>query len=76
MLEGRGVLRSHQQVLFEGNPVGKVTSGTFSPTLSASIALARVSCTLGRCCEVDIRGKPIAARVVNYPFVKQGQACI
>ncbi len=76
MLEGRGVLRSHQAVLLNGAPAGEVTSGTFSPTLGATIALARVDTAVEHHCAVDIRGKPIAARVVNYPFVKNGRACV
>ncbi len=46
LLEDRGVLRSHQKVLVGGGTTagisGEVTSGTFSPTLNRSIALARV----------------------------------
>ncbi len=45
LLEDRGVLRSHQKVLVGGATTagtGEVTSGTFSPTLNRSIALARV----------------------------------
>ena len=78
VLEGRGVLRGHQKLQLHGEPVGEITSGTFSPTLSASIAIARLKTGMGvaveGACEVDIRGKLVPARVVNYPFVKNGQA--
>ncbi len=78
-LEQRGVLRAHQSVLAKdnaGHPLGKgeVTSGTFSPTLKKSIALARVPAATGEYCEVDIRGKLLPARVVKPVFVRDGQA--
>jgi aminomethyltransferase len=76
LLTGRGVLRSHQAVVVDGRAVGEVTSGGFSPTLERSIGLARVEHGLGESCEVEIRGKPVAARVVRPPFVRHGQACL
>ena len=76
MLEGRGVLRGQQRVLLDKIEVGAVTSGTFSPTIGATIALARVDIDVHDRCQVDIRGKPMAARVVTYPFVKNGQRCV
>jgi len=42
LLEDRGVLRSHQKVIAGAAGGGETTSGTFSPTLERSIALARV----------------------------------
>jgi aminomethyltransferase len=76
LLTGRGVLRGHQSVLADGRRVGEITSGGFSPTLERSIALARVEQGLREQCEVEIRGKPVAARVVKPPFVRQGKPCI
>jgi aminomethyltransferase len=73
LLEDRGVLRSHQAVLVEGQPNGEITSGTFSPTLERSIALARVPVAASGAVKVDIRGKQLAARIVNYPFVRNGR---
>ena len=74
----RGVLRSHQRVLSPPHGEGEITSGTFSPTLSKSIALARVprGVNAGDECLVEIRGKHLAARVVKYPFVRNGKSCI
>lgn len=72
LLTGRGILRSHQKVLSNGVEVGEITSGGFAPTLDGSIALARVTSGLGSTCEVEIRGKPVAARVVKPPFVRHG----
>ncbi|MEM7293138.1 MAG: glycine cleavage system aminomethyltransferase GcvT [Pseudomonadota bacterium] len=70
MLEGRGVLRSHQKVFIGDLEVGEITSGTFSPTPSATIALARVEPDMPGQCDVEIRNKRIPAREVPYPFVK------
>jgi len=56
--------------------VGEVTSGTFSPTLNRSIALARVPAAVGPRVQVDIRGKLHAAGVVKPPFVRHGKILI
>jgi aminomethyltransferase len=74
VLEDRGVLRSHQKVVAPGVGEGELTSGTFSPTLERSIGFARVPAAAGERVEVDIRGKLLPARVVKYPFVRNGKA--
>jgi aminomethyltransferase len=76
LLEGRGVLRAHQKVLVPDAPAGETTSGTFSPTLDRSIALARVPAAAGANVQVDIRGKLHDARVVRPPFVRHGKALV
>lgn len=76
LLEDRGVLRSHQQVVVPGVGTGEITSGTFSPTLERSIAFARVPAGTGHQVQVDIRGKLLNARVVKPPFVRFGQALV
>jgi aminomethyltransferase len=78
ILEDRGVLRSHQKVMTGGSdaPVGEVTSGTFSPTMNRSIALARVPKPSSPTVQVEIRGKLHAARVVKPPFVRHGKPLI
>ncbi len=78
VLEGKGVLRGHQKVACDGLSDGEVTSGSFSPTLGKSIALARLSAKvgIGENCYVEIRGKAVNARVVRYPFVRHGKSCI
>ncbi|VAW74016.1 Aminomethyltransferase (glycine cleavage system T protein) [hydrothermal vent metagenome] len=75
LLEGRGVLRGHQKVVV-GDQQGETTSGSFSPTLGRSIALARVPADIGEVCQVEIRGKLLNARVVKPPFVRNGEAQI
>jgi aminomethyltransferase len=78
LLEDRGVLRSHQkvQVADAAGVSGEVTSGSFSPTLNRSIALARVPKTSQTSVQVDIRGKLHAARIVKPPFVRHGKPLI
>ncbi len=57
---------------------GEIMSGSFSPTLSQSIALARVPAgvTTGARIEVDVRGKRLTAKTVKYPFVRNGKNCL
>jgi aminomethyltransferase len=76
LLEDRGVLRSHQQVVVPGVGTGEITSGTFSPTLERSIAFARVPAGTGQQVQVDIRGKLLNAKVVKPPFVRFGKGLI
>ncbi len=76
VLEGKGVLRSHQKVVVEGVGEGEVTSGTFSPSLKLSIALARLPMDSQEQCCVEIRNKLIPARIVDPCFVRQGKSMI
>jgi len=59
----------------DGAPVGVTTSGTYSPTVKAGIALARLeqaSAVPGTRVEVDIRGRLVKATVVPTPFYRNG----
>ena len=76
LLEDRGVLRGHQKVIADGAGEGEITSGTFSPTLEKSIALARVPRATGDRVQVDVRGKLLNARVVKAPFVRHGKILV
>ena len=77
LLDDRGVLRGHQKVVVAGQPGdGEITSGTFSPTMEKSIALARVPRATGANVQVDIRGKLLNARVVKAPFVRHGKILV
>ena len=73
----RGVLRAHQKVMTARGD-GEITSGTFSPTLGCSVALARLPAgvAVGDAVQVDLRGKPVAAQVVKYPFVRNGKPLV
>ncbi|MDD2052859.1 glycine cleavage system aminomethyltransferase GcvT [Pseudomonas putida] len=76
VLEERGVLRAHQVVRIAEVGEGEITSGSFSPTLSKSIALARVPMATADRAEVEIRGKWYPVRVVKPTFVRHGKALI
>jgi aminomethyltransferase len=77
LLEERGVLRAHQKV-FCTQGEGEITSGTFSPTLNRSIALARlpVGVAAGDTVDVEIRDKRLKATVVKPPFVRNGKVLV
>jgi len=72
-MQGRYIARHGYPVLYEGKPVGEVTSGTLSPTVGKAIALAYVPTPLsktGQQLEVEIRGKAYPAVVVKKPFYR------
>jgi aminomethyltransferase len=73
-LESKRLAREGSTVLVEGAEIGRVTSGTFSPTLEKAIAMAYVEpafTAVGTTVSVDIRGKSEAARVVPLPFYRR-----
>ncbi len=76
LLTGRGVLRAHQRVMKGAEVVGEITSGGFAPSLGRSVAFARVAPGLEDACDVEIRGRPVSARIVKPPFVRHGKARI
>ncbi|WP_028453202.1 glycine cleavage system aminomethyltransferase GcvT [Chitinilyticum aquatile] len=73
VFEGKGVLREGMRVVTE-NGDGVITSGTFSPTLKQSIAIARIPAGSSGQVSVDVRGKLEPARIVKMPFVRNGKA--
>ncbi len=73
VLQDSGVLRPHQRVIVEGVGEGETTSGSFSPTMDRSIGLARIPVADGDRCQVEIRGKRLAAEIVRPPFVRNGK---
>jgi len=74
VLADRAIMRAHQRVVSAAGD-GEVTSGTFSPTMARSIALARVPSAAASeaLLQVDVRGKLLAAQVVRPPFVRHGK---
>lgn len=72
VMDEKGVLR-HGQAVFAASGSGEILSGTFSPTLSKAIALARIPAGDAGSVEVDIRGRRHPVRVVKYPFVRDGK---
>lgn len=75
VLEDKGVLRGHMKVICDAGE-GETTSGTFSPSLKQSIALARVPANIGDSCEVEIRNKRLKAKVVKPVFFREGKSCL
>ncbi|MDX1836078.1 glycine cleavage system aminomethyltransferase GcvT [Legionella taurinensis] len=73
ILNDKGIMRPGQRVVVPGHTDGVITSGTYSPTLAQSIALARVPVETGEEVMVDIRGKLIPAQVTKPRFIKQGK---
>jgi aminomethyltransferase len=70
-LSGLRVARQGYPILHRGQAVGQVTSGTFSPTLRRPIAMGYVrpeTAEPGTPLEIDIRGRPEPARIVELPF--------
>lgn len=72
-MQEKGVLRNHQAIFCNGEPVGEITSGSFSPTLGHAIALARINTDVAGDVYVDRRGKQIKVNIVQPPFVKHGK---
>jgi aminomethyltransferase len=70
---GRGIARPHMNVRLTGDlPIGEITSGTFSPTLKKSVALALINSqvTEGAEVTVDVRGRSEVFVVTKPPFVQ------
>ena len=70
-LPGRSAPRASYPILDGGQPVGEITSGSYSPTLDTSIAMGYVLvryATPGQALDVDIRGRIARAEVVSLPF--------
>jgi aminomethyltransferase len=70
----RGIARDGQDVLIGSRRVGRVTSGSPAPFLKKNIGMAYVPLEFanpGQAIEVDVRGRPVAARIVPLPFYKR-----
>jgi aminomethyltransferase len=70
-IEGQGIPREGNPVLHDGEPVGAVTSGTFSPSLEVGAGMAYVKPELaeaGTEIEIDVRGKHRPARIASQPL--------
>lgn len=70
----RGIARSHYLIQKDGEEVGFITSGSFSPTLNKNIALGLIRADLavmGSALDVIIRGKAVKAQIIPTPFYKR-----
>jgi len=74
LLEERAIIRAGQEIFLdeEKKLKGTVTSGTYSPTLKKSIALARIPASEREICYADVRGKIIEAKIGKPSFIKEG----
>jgi aminomethyltransferase len=71
--ESRAIPRQGYPILHDGQPVGEVTSGTFSPTLSKPIGMGYLPVALaepGTAIAVEVRNRPEPATVVALPFYR------
>ena len=72
---GRGIIREHCQVFYQGKNIGMTTSGTFCPHLKQALAMALLNVEYagpGVRLEADVRGKMIEAETCALPFYKRG----
>ncbi len=75
VLEEKGVLRAGSKVICEAGE-GVITSGTFSPTLGFSVAMARVPADISDSAEVEMRKKSVKVKVVKPSFVRNGKSVL
>ncbi len=75
LLLDKGILRNHLKVV---TPLGEgeITSGSYSPTLQRSIAMARVPSGAEGQVEVEVRNKMLRAEIVKLPFVREGKSML
>ena len=72
----RGIARDDQEVIIEGQRVGKVTSGSPAPFLKKNIGFAYVPiehANVGQEIQIDVRGRLVGAQVVKAPFYKRAK---
>ena len=75
VMTDKGVLRAGQKIKCDAGE-GIITSGTFSPTLGHSIAMARVPSAVGETVEVEMRKKWVTVNVVKPSFVRNGKSVL
>jgi aminomethyltransferase len=69
LVEAGGVPRPGFPILSDGQSVGKLTSGTYSPSLKRNIALGYTPVEVGQPLAIEMRGKVVPAEVTKLPFV-------
>src|SRR2546422_9865349 len=73
-ITGKGIPRQGQEIVLEDQSIGKVSSGTFSPTLGISIGMGYVPPNIskvGTVLRVKIREREVSAEVVKLPFYQR-----
>jgi aminomethyltransferase len=71
---GRGIARHGYAAVLHDEPIGHVTSGSYAPYLQKNIGLCylpKEKAAVGTDFQVDVRGRPVPARVVPTPFYKR-----
>ena len=71
---GKRLARQHDSIQANGQTIGQVTSGTYSPTLQKPIAMGYVAAEVsevGSKLDIEVRGRLTPARVVQLPFYKR-----
>jgi aminomethyltransferase len=74
ILNDKAFPRQGYEIQSGGKPVGKVTSGTFSPSLEQGIGMGYIQDgyhAVGSAVDVIIRSKPVSAVIVKLPFIKK-----
>lgn len=74
VMTGRGIPRADYPVVYEGRRIGRVTTGSYAPSLDKNLGLALVETEYskaGQHFDIEIRGKNIAAEVIPKPFYKR-----
>lgn len=72
----RGIARDDQEIVINGERVGKVTSGSPAPFLKKNIGLGYVPTQFANIDQeimIDVRGKLVGARIVKTPFYKRAK---
>jgi len=72
VLESRGIPRPGHRIMLGDDEVGRVTSGTFSPSLEKGIGLGYVRTGVDRGFSIEIRNKLVEARAASLPFYEHG----
>lgn len=75
-VEGRGIAREGHGVRVDGEAVGEVTSGTYSPTFEKALGMAYVATEAaepGTEISLHVRGRDIDGRVASLPFYRRSK---
>ena len=71
----RAIPRNGYNIIYNGELVGNVTSGTMSPSLKQGIGMGYIDKShniIGKKIDIDVRGKLKEAKIIKPPFYKNG----
>lgn len=75
VLLDKGVLRNGLKVITSAG-AGQITSGSYSPSLAKSIAMARIPVGVSGVVEVEVRNRQLKAEIVKLPFFRAGKSTL